>query len=568
MTASKVDLWPDTEGVHDPLDPLFASFQPGTGPTPPMRLADFVRAVWHIVEPQTRYAHGRHIEVICLHLERMTYGAKEAFLAHGLITPEEGDSWAEIEKLLVNIPPRYMKSLLIGVIWPAWVWTIDPGARFLFASYQQTLAIRDNVKTRRIVESQWYRDRYGSRVRITSDQNEKRRFDLEAGGFRLANSVEGGNTGEGGDYVVADDPHNAKEIWSETKRLKVPEWWKDVMASRTGRFPTNRKLVVMQRLHEDDLSGRILAEMGDYVHIFLPEEYNPNLRPGRPGKPARSVPSPLGRIDWRTTPGELLWPSRFGREEVAQHKPPHVSSYAHGGQYQQVPSPSEGDLFKRSNWRFWEPPNEHLGPIVIPQQDGRPLVITPRKLPFRGDEYNQSWDFTFKGKKELRRAGESDERDYVSGWQWLKVGPDAFVMDRIHEIFDFVQTVKAIKAMRRRWPENRRVWYEDAANGPAIASVLRSQIPGLIGVSTEGDSLLALAHAVTWLHEGHNIYLPHPVMCPWVWEVIDQFAAFPTGAHDDDVAACLVGLRRMFPRIPGPVSRERMAGRYPTIKSR
>lgn len=489
---------------------------------PAFDLHTFVRSAWPIVEPTTAFVDGDHIRTICAHLEALTND--------------------QFDDLLLNIPPRYMKSLLVSVFWPAWVWTRDVGARFLYASYSQKFATRDSVKTRRIVESPWYQ-RLWPGVRIVSDQNEKMRFDLVGGGFRLATSVTGGSTGEGADYLVADDPHNAKEIWSETKRLGVIEWWDDVMSSRTGRKATNKRVVVMQRLHEQDLSGHLLAERDTYVHVFLPQEYDPNLKPGRPGQPPRTRASPLGRVDWRTTPGELLWPQRFTPAVVARIKL-NTSAYAYGGQYQQVPSPPEGELFRRLNWRFWEPPDEDFGPIIRKLPDGSRRVMIARKLPFEVEYYFQTWDFSFKGRAQSRSL--TREVDFVAGQVWCKAGADAFLMARINERMDFPSTIRAVRDLSKAWPEAERKFYEDAANGPAIEATLRGEIGGLIPVPAEG-SLEAAAHAITWLHEAGHLYLPHPVMCPWVEAFIDQWAAFPEAAHDDEVAAGVRSLRRVFP---------------------
>lgn len=509
------------------------------GTMPTLRLHEFVREAWPIVEPATAYVHGRHIEVIAAHLEAVSRG--------------------QITNLLINIPPRFMKSLLTAVFWPAWEWTRDPGARFVFASYRERLAIRDSVKTRRLVESPWYQRRWPL-VRLLADQNEKMRFDNTWGGFRITSSVEGGNTGEGADYSVADDPHNARKIWSEAQRENVCEWWDDVMSSRTGRFATNRRVVVMQRLHEEDLSGHILAEKGDYVHLFLPQEYDPSLKPGRGDQPARSIPSPLGRVDWRTTPGELLWPERFTREVVNGIKRSGMSAYAYGAQHQQVPAPAEGSLFKREHWRYWEPPAEHFGPVMKRRADGTYLAIIPRKLPFNVEYYAQSWDFTFKGKEPAK------ERDNVAGHVYAKFRIDAYLMDRVYDQLSFTETVKAVRDLTTLWPQAGRKWYEDAANGPAIADTLRGEIQGMIAVPTRGEDLLSRAHAISGLQEGGHIYLPHPVMCPWVTELEELLGAFPNAAHDDDVAALCVAMRKMFPQGTDTAGRARSAQRWPVTR--
>jgi predicted phage terminase large subunit-like protein len=486
-----------------------------------LRLVEFIRSAWRYVEPNTPYVHGRHIEVISEHLEGVSRG--------------------QIDKLLINIPVRAMKSLITCVFWPAWHWGPfgDPGARFIFASYSQKFAVRDSLRTRRIVESLWYQNAFPG-VRLLGDQNEKLRFDNTAGGMRLSSSVEGGLTGEGGDFVVADDPHNAKKIWSETTRRGTIEWWDDVMSSRTGRYPTNRRVVVMQRLHEEDLSGHILDQLGDYVHLFLPQEYDPALKPGRAGRPARSKPSPF-QSEWRTQYRQLLWPERFTRAIIDDIKQHQMTAYAYGAQHQQVPSPSEGGIFKREHWRYWEPPDEDLGPVITRDSEGNRLAIMPRKLPFQVGTYAQGWDFTFKGRDVTR------ERDYVSGQVWCEHRTDGFLMDRIYQQMDFPTTIRAVLALSEAWPEAETKYYEDAANGPAIEATLRGEIGGLIAVPVDGD-LLSRAHAIHWLQESGHLYLPHPSMCPWVTEFVELAAAFGSGAaHDDDIAAMVTVLRKLFP---------------------
>jgi hypothetical protein len=161
----------------------------------------YVREAWHIAEPATKYVHGWHIDAIAEHLQAVNRG--------------------EIRNLLINIPPRHSKSLLVSVFWPTWVWSWNPSVRWLFASYAQSLSTRDSVKSRRLIESPWYQTQWGHRFRLTYDQNQKVRFDNDRTGYRLATSVGGSATGEGGDVIVADDPHNVKDGESEAERESV-----------------------------------------------------------------------------------------------------------------------------------------------------------------------------------------------------------------------------------------------------------------------------------------------------------------------------------------------------------
>lgn len=278
-------------------------------------LAYFVRQTWPLVEPATEYVHGWHIDAICEHLEAVTRG--------------------EIRNLIINIPPRCMKSLLVAVFWPAWVWTTRPATRWLFTSYSEQLAIRDSLKCRRVIESPWYREQWGHVFTLTDDQNQKTRFENSATGFRLAAGVGGLGTGEGGDFVVVDDPLKATDAHSDAMRTAVNTWWAETMTTRRNDPKRSGRVIIMQRLHEDDLTGHVLASGDHYETLILPAEYEPNTRV-----------TALGWRDPRTQPDELLWPERFDRDALDALKRS-MGSYAAAGQLQQRPAPLEGGLFKR-----------------------------------------------------------------------------------------------------------------------------------------------------------------------------------------------------------------------------
>src|SRR2546421_5932599 len=174
-------------------------------------LREFIRQAWPILQPVTPFVPGWHIDALCEHLEAITYG--------------------HIRNLLINIPPRHMKSLTVSVFWPCWEWIRWPERRWLFASYAERLSIRDSVRRRRLILSPWYQSFFGDRFQLTGDQNEKHRFDNDHSGSRIATSVGGSNTGEGGDRVVCDDPHNIEEAQSEPMRQRACDWWDTVMST-------------------------------------------------------------------------------------------------------------------------------------------------------------------------------------------------------------------------------------------------------------------------------------------------------------------------------------------------
>src|SRR5579863_5139540 len=270
---------------------------------------EFVRQAWPIIEPLTPFVPGWHILSIIDHLEAVTRG--------------------DIRNLLINVPPRHMKSLLVSVLWPAWEWIQHAERRWLYSSYAASLSIRDSVKCRTLIESPWYQARWGDGYALASDQNTKMRFENDRSGYRIATSVGGTVTGEGGDRIVCDDPHNVGEVESDTVRKSTIDWFDVVMSTRVNDPRTASKVVVMQRCHQRDLSGHLL-EQGGWEHLCLPAEYE---GPGRTTSISWSDP--------RRDHGELLWRDRFGPEEIVSLKVS-LGSYARPASFSSVRRPLVG----------------------------------------------------------------------------------------------------------------------------------------------------------------------------------------------------------------------------------
>jgi predicted phage terminase large subunit-like protein len=465
-------------------------------------LRDFVRSAWAVVEPSTPFVEGWHIDAITEHLQAITRG--------------------EIRNLLINVPPRHMKSLLVSVFWPCWEWLRCPQRRWLFSSYAATLSIRDSVKCRRLIDSLWYQANWSDRFALTGDQNAKARFENDRSGYRLSTSVGGTVTGEGGDRVICDDPHSVQEAESDTVRMNTVDWWNMVMSTRLNDPRTAAKVIVMQRCHQQDLSGHVL-EQGGWEYLCLPAEYEVNGR----------VTS-IGWSDPRTEPGELLWPERFGVKEIEDLKRS-LGSYGAAGQLQQRPAPSGGGIIKKHWWRYWQPPDAKLAPVPVRQFDGSLQLVEAVVLPEKFDQQAQSWDCAFKD------LGTSD---FVAGQVWAAKRADRYLLDYVQKRLDLPGTVAAVKAMSEKWPGTNAKYIEDKANGPAVIQSLKHAISGLIAVNPEGGKI-ARANAVSPQIESGNVYLPHPSLFPWVEGFIESCAAFPNGAYDDDVDAATQALYKM-----------------------
>lgn len=288
----------------------------------------FVCDAWHVIAPGTPFVGGWHMEAICQHLEALYSGG--------------------IRNLIVNIPPRLSKSTICSVCFPAWVWAREPSSNFLCTSYAISLALRDSSLTRMVINSNWYRKYWGRKFSLLRDTNAKKEFRNTKGGSRISTSVGGSNTGHGGDYIIFDDPNNVHEIYSETIRESVIDWFVTVMPTRLNNPKTGRRLLVQQRSHTRDLSGYILDHdiNREWTLLKIPMEYMAD-------RPCVTI---LGNKKWkdpRKKEGDLICPSRFGRKETESLKSI-MASDAVAGQLQQEPYPPGGGLFKEDHWNLWE----------------------------------------------------------------------------------------------------------------------------------------------------------------------------------------------------------------------
>lgn len=292
-----------------------------------LSLGDYIKGAWHIVEELSPFRGGWHIDCMCEHLEAVSRG--------------------DIRWLVFNIPPGYMKSLAISVMWPTWEWTKRPQHRYLCVSHAQSLSTRDNDKHRRIVESSWYQMRWPE-VGISKTQNEKMRFDSTVGGYRIGTTI-GSHSGVMGEHPtrkITDDPHDYQQANSDLHRQKAIDHHDGAMSTR-GAGLDAAHVVVMQRLHEDDLSAHLIDGPVPWEVVCLPTRYEPKRwvetckRSDDPIKPTS-----LGRYDKRTEEGELLWPEFFTEARVASLELT-MTDQEIAGQQQQRPRPLEGALLKR-----------------------------------------------------------------------------------------------------------------------------------------------------------------------------------------------------------------------------
>ena len=360
-------------------------------------LINFIQQAWHVVEPSTVFVRGNHLTAIADHLEAITRG--------------------QIRNLLINIPPRHMKSLTVSVFWPVWEWIANPHRRWLFASYAQSLSTRDSLKCRRLIESPWFQARWGDKFKLTSDQNQKMRFENNKTGYRIATSVGGSATGEGGDRVVVDDPHNVTQRESDAIRRATLTWWDQTMSTRLNDPKVGAKVIVMQRVHEKDLSGHVLEQDG-YVHLCLPAEFEP----GR-----RCVTNlPWTWTDWREKEGALLWPARIGKSEISDFKL-RLGPSGYAGQFQQRPAPAGGARFRQEWFRYYDFIPDRAPSRSLSPRRGEPCVRPVSSDENAGEHKVRPYDErTGVGGSPARSSPAAPHPNPLLEGQWITPGnPDA-----------------------------------------------------------------------------------------------------------------------------------------------
>lgn len=398
----------------------------------------------------------------------------------------------EIKRLIINMPPRYSKSLEVTVAFPCWAWTLNPALRFMATSYSGGLSVKHSVNRRYLIESPFYQKGWGDRFKLTTDQNQKSQFENDKRGSMLATSMQGTATGLGGNFLIVDDPHDTTRAASDIKRESDIEAFDQKFTTRLDDKENDVIIVVMQRLDENDLTGHLLSKMG-WTHVSLPAINDKDK--------IISFPISKRKKSWKKD--ELLHPEREDKTVLAQVKED-LGSYGFSGQYLQDPSPREGGILKKAYWRFY------------------------KEAPKNFDLVIQSWDLSF---KDLQTS------DFVVGQIWGLKGANKYLLDQYRAQANFPNTKRAIIDLTMKWSEYSTILIEDKANGPAIIAELTDKISGILEWDPGGKSKVERAVACEPQLEAGNVYLPHPALATWVEDFIDRCAKFPKVKKDDEIDA-------------------------------
>ena len=428
---------------------------------------------------------------------KYTFPAYQCKWFHSLLCNKLDALYAgTIRRLMVFVPPQHGKTELVSRRFPSYALGRDPSLRVAVCTYSADLASRINRQVQRIIDDPAYAElfpvtrlgRAGAREG-TRTQDE---FEIVGSGGSLKSVGVGGPlTGNPVDIGIIDDPvKDAAESHSASDRNRKWEWYNEVFLTR--QHNNSRTLLTMTRWHEDDLAGRILrSEPGVWDTITLPY-----IR--EPGAPAYDI-----RAD-----GEALWPERHSVAKAMEIKGNSERTYA--SLLQQRPAPMDGGVFKRGSFRLYT------------------------ELPQRFDRVILSWDCAFT---------DTATADYVVGLVIGKIGPDAYIIDMARGKWDFPETVRRIRAQAAAHPLALEKLIEEKANGAAVISTLKHEIPGIIPIIPT-ESKYSRAQAVANLVEAGNVHLP--ARAAWTQGLLYELAAFPNGANDDQVDALTQALNRLY----------------------
>ena len=511
-------------------------------------LIAFVRYFWHVLEPDTPFVDGWPLHAMIEHLEAVTAG--------------------QITRLLINIPPGFMKSLLTNVLWPAWEWGPmgRPNYRYVTFSYSASLTERDNGKFRDLVTSPEYQRLYGDQVKVRNKTTLK--VHNSRTGWKLASSVGGVGTGERGDRILLDDPHNVKDAESETIRSETTRWFRESLQSRFNNEQT-ALVVIMQRVHALDVSGVITELRLPYTHLLIPMLYDWKLQTeeGRPRPtsigwydPRYVDPDDVGGIDAakEKCDGILAWPARYSPKLVVDVRDA-LGPYAWAGQFQQQPTPRGGGIFKEAWWQLWAPDDGNF-PVfdyMVASLDG---AFTEKEE--RDPSALTVWG-TFTLDDDPTDGEMIDDHVWHLGSKrrimlvdaWAKhlpfSGPriERLAHEMVHPGMDKgTKMARDARYRRRTMPEWGLIeWVRDTcqrfrvhtllieakASGISAAQELRNRYPdeqfSIQLVQVKGDKF-ARACAAVPTFSNLLVYAPDR---PWAAQVIEEMAVFPRSAHDD-----------------------------------
>jgi predicted phage terminase large subunit-like protein len=428
----------------------------------------FIRVVFQILAPSATYYDNWHIHAIAYHLELVRLG--------------------KIKRLIINLPPRSLKSLICSVAFPAFVLGHDPAKRVIGLSYSQDLAVKFSNDCREVMNSSAYRKLF-SQTKISRQKNTESEFWTTKMGYRIATSNEGTLTGRGGDVIMLDDPLKPIDALSESKRERVNNAFANTIVSRLDDKRNGAIIIVAQRLHEDDLVGRLLREQpGEWTVLSLPAiaEQEETIQIGEDRYHVRRA-------------GDVLHAEREPRS-VLQEQQAQMGSDWFAAQYQQSPIPREGAMIKRAWPRRYD---------QLPQRNSQTMVI-------------QSWDSATK---------DGGQSDYSVCTTWYYQDSRYYLVDVFRDRVNY-PTLKAQAISHAKFHKPNVILIEDAGVGTALAKELNDAGLPTIAVKPEGDKRTRMSIQSAKFQSG-QVFLPNEAS--WLNDLETELFGFPVSRFDDQV---------------------------------
>jgi predicted phage terminase large subunit-like protein len=435
-------------------------------------LSHFIKAAWLVLEPGRPYLHNWHIDAIAEHLEAVQLG--------------------QIRKLIINMPPRNLKSISVTVCFPCWVWIRDPKKRFFCASYAAQLSTKHSTDRRELMRSSWYQRAWQDRFSFAEDQDQKTLYKNNYRGQMYSTSVGGSGTGEGGDIIIIDDPMNPKMAASDVEREGANTWRDQTVSSRKNDKKTAAEIIVMQRLHEKDLTGHVLSKKDD------PEPWTVLCLEGQATK-AHTVIFPISGKEITREKGDLLHPEREGDREHRQARAD-LGSAGYQAQYQQDPRPIAGGFFKRSWWRFY------------------------KELPMQRIRRIQFWDCA-------EVPGVTNDFSVCATWDQTQSG--FYLVHLWEEQVAFPELEMGAKNLYAQFKPDGIVIEHKSAGIQLYQNLSATTTLPVLKFDPSGISKVVRASGAQPTVESGNCVLPEGR--EFVENFIDQHEKFPNAEHDDKV---------------------------------
>jgi predicted phage terminase large subunit-like protein len=426
-----------------------------------------------------------HIKYICDRLQ------KEAIR---VVNKEPRD-----KHLIINVPPRTLKSEIVNVYFSVYLWILDDSVQFISSSYSASLSTSLSVQARRLIESDWFIKHFPN-IQISRDENTKTKYTTPNNGLRYSTSTGGTVTGMGGDVIVIDDPQNPQEARSEKERERANTFFNETLRSRLNNPEFGVFIIIMQRLHENDLTGMLLSEDADnFEHICLPAELSPNV-----------FPSDLTNF----YTDSLLFPQRLSKSVLDSFKIG-LGSYGYSGQYMQKPSPAEGGMLKR-NWFN---------------------IIDELPKDKSDNEIQLKWDFF------LDTAYTDKTYNDATAMLAFAKHNEEFIIRKIETVrLEFPELVKKIQEFvyANGYTNSSRIFIEPKASGKSIIQQLKRQTGlNVIEDKPPTQDKISRVNAISPVVEARRVNL---LDGRYIDSFLDECSAFPNGNHDDQVDVLVMAL--------------------------